>query len=155
MFGCALESEIGGMIGYWLLKTEPDTYSFDDLVTDGTTSWDGVKNPLALKHLRSMAKGDLALIYHSGNEKSIVGIAEIIRAPYPDPKAGNPRFVAVDIRAKSRLPKSIPLAEIKKRREFSTFELVRISRLSVMPVKPELWKVLMRMADRTENRKVR
>ena len=155
MFGYALESEIGGMIGYWLLKTEPDSYSLDDLLTDGTTSWDGVKNPLALKHLRSMSKGDLALIYHSGNEKSIVGIAEIIRAPYPDPKAGDPRFVAVAIRAKSRLPKSIPLAEIRKREEFSSFELVRISRLSVMPVKPELWKLLMRMAGQTEKRRAR
>ena len=138
---------------YWLLKTEPSTYSFADLVDDGATRWDGITNSLALKHLRSMAKGDLALIYHSGNEKAIVGVAVISREPYPDPKVCDPKIVVVDVRAKEGVEKSIPLAEIKSRKEFASFDLVRISRLSVMPVKPKLWTLLMHMAGGTRKRK--
>ncbi|MBI1804227.1 MAG: EVE domain-containing protein [Ignavibacteriae bacterium] len=134
-------------MAYWLLKTEPSTYSFDNLVADGTTRWDGVRNPLALKHIRSMAKGDRAMIYHSGNEKAVVGMAEVTRAPYPDPKIGNPMMVVIDIRVKARLTNNVSLAAIKKRKEFASFELVRISRLSVMPVMPKMWKLLMSMAS--------
>ncbi|SRR5258706_11348357 len=133
-------------MAYWLLKTEPSTYSFDNLVSDGTTRWDGVRNPLALKHIRSMSKGDTVMIYHSGDEKAVVGIAEITRAPYPDPKADNAVAVVVDLRAKARLANTVTLADIKKRKECASFELVRISRLSVMPVKPEIWKLLIHMS---------
>ncbi len=138
---------------YWLLKTEPSTYSFADLVDDGSARWDGITNSLALKHLRSMEKGDRALIYHSGKEKAIVGVAVITRGPYPDPKVHDPKIVVVDVRAEGPLEKNIRLAEIKSRKEFASFELVRISRLSVMPVKSELWALLMRMAGRSRNRK--
>jgi len=133
-------------MAYWLLKSEPGVYAFADLARDKTTTWDGVTNNVALKHIRAMAKGDLAFIYHSGDEKSIVGIADVASEPYPDPKAGNPKIVVVDLRAKDALARPVSLAAIKAKKEFADFALVRISRLSVMPVTAAQWKSLLAMS---------
>lgn len=133
-------------MAYWLLKTEPSTYSYADLERDGRTTWDGVSNSLALKHLRSMQKGDLAFIYHTGDEKAIVGIAEVASGAYPDPKQKDARLVVADLKPKERLPRAVTLAAVKARKEFARFELVRMARLSVMPVPADLWKLLRSMA---------
>ena len=133
-------------MGYWLLKTEPSTYSYADLERSKRACWDGVTNNLALKHIRSMEKGDLAFIYHTGDEKSIVGIAEITSAPYPDPKANDPKIVVVDIKPKQRLKNPVALSAVKARKEFADFALVRIGRLSVMPVSAAQWKTLLAMS---------
>lgn len=131
---------------YWLLKTEPSVYSYADLERDKRTVWDGVTNPLALKHLRGMKKGDLAFVYHTGDEKQIVGIAEVARDAYPDPKQNDAKFAVVDLSPRERLSEPVRLADIKARREFADFELVRMGRLSVMPVSPERWTKLCEMA---------
>jgi len=133
-------------MAYWLLKTEPGTYSYDDLERERKTVWNGVTNNLALKHIRSMAKGDLAFVYHTGDEKSIVGIAEIVSPAYPDPKAKEPRLVVVDLQPKEKLRKPVPLADVKAKKMFGDFALVRIGRLSVMPVSPAHWKALLAMS---------
>lgn len=130
----------------WLLKTEPEEYSFEQLLTDGKAVWDGVTNPLALKHIRSMKKGDFVLIYHTGKVKAVVGIAEIISDPYPDPKGDNPHVVVVELRGKSRLKTHVTLDRIKKTKEFTGFELVRIPRLSVMPVPTGMRNRILKMA---------
>jgi predicted RNA-binding protein with PUA-like domain len=130
----------------WLLKSDPDTYSFADLERDGQTRWDGVSNNLALKHLRSMHAGDEALIYHSGDDKAIVGTAEVVSEPYADPKQKDAKLVVVDLKAGPRLPRPVTLSEIKQRPDFKDFALVRMSRLSVMPVSEMQWKALMDMA---------
>ncbi len=129
------------------MKTEPSEFSYSDLEREKRGVWDGVTNNTALIHLRAMRKGDRALIYHSGGEKSIVGLADIVSDPYPDPKVGDAKVVVVDIAPAGRLPRPIPLGAIKKEKEFASFELVRISRLSVMPVPPALWKKLLAMAN--------
>ncbi len=130
----------------WLLKTEPTTYSYDNLGRDGKTRWDGVMNPVALKNIRAMMKGDVALVYHTGNEKSVVGIAEIISDAYPDPKADNPRIVVFDIAAKKKLARPVTLAEIKAKKFFAGFDLVKYSRLSVMPISKEHWDEIVKLA---------
>jgi predicted RNA-binding protein with PUA-like domain len=135
----------------WVLKTDADTYSFDDLERERRAVWDGVTNALALKHIRSMAKGDLALIYHSGDEKALVGLARIASAPYADPKAKDPKLVVVDVEADRRLPRSVPLAAIKADPAFKDLGLVRMSRLSVVPVPPAEWKRLIGMAGLPPN----
>jgi len=133
------------MANSWLLKTEPSTYSFDDLVRDRRTTWDGVSNPVALSHLRTMHTGDQAFVYHTGAEKAIVGIARIAGDPRPDPKLGDPRLVVVDLEPVRALRKPVSLAAVKADRRFADFALVRISRLSVMPVSPDFWKALLAM----------
>jgi predicted RNA-binding protein with PUA-like domain len=132
---------------YWLLKTEPGTYSFADLEREGRAVWDGVTNNLALKHLRSVKKGDQVLIYHTGDEKSVVGLAEVVSDPYPDPKSSDPRLAVVDLRATRRLPKGVPLSEIKARPDLAEFPLVRLPRLSVVPVTEAQWKLLLEMSE--------
>ena len=133
-------------MSYWLLKTEPSTYSYADLIRDKKATWDGVTNPVALKNIRAMQKGDLAFIYHTGDEKSIVGVAEIISDPYPDPKPGDQRLVVVDIKPKEKLASPVSLASVKAKTEFVDFALVRIGRLSVMPVTAAQWKSLLHMS---------
>jgi predicted RNA-binding protein with PUA-like domain len=133
------------MANAWLLKTEPSTYSFDDLVRDKRTTWDGVSNPVALSHLRAMRKGDQAFVYHTGAEKAIVGIARIAGDPRPDPKLDDPRLVVVELEPVRALRKPVSLAAVKADRRFADFALVRISRLSVMPVSPDFWKALLAM----------
>ncbi len=132
-------------MNHWLFKSDPETYSFDDLERDKTTTWDGVRNNQALIFLRQMKKGDLVLIYHSGDGKDIVGLAEIIRAAYPDPKLKDPKLVIVDLKFKQRLSRPVTLAQIKADRSFADFHLVRMSRLSVMPVPAPMWKKLLTM----------
>ncbi len=132
---------------YWLLKTEPKEYSYDDLVKDGKAAWEGVTNNLALKYIRSIRRGEQAFIYHTGSEKQIVAIAEIVTEPYPDPKAKNPNLIIIDVKPKCRLRKPIPLEQIKSRKEFTGFELVRLPRLSVMPVDEQKWKRILELSE--------
>jgi predicted RNA-binding protein with PUA-like domain len=132
------------MSRHWVLKTEPSEYGFADLVRDRRTRWEGISNPVALKHLRSMLEGDDALIYHTGNEKALVGLARVVSAPYPDPK--DPKLVVVDIEAVQPLPRAVPLAEIKAEPVFADLGLVRVPRLSVVPVEPAKWKRMLGMA---------
>jgi predicted RNA-binding protein with PUA-like domain len=130
-------------VGYWLFKQEPSSYSYDQLERDGKTVWDGVANNLALKHLRGVKKGDMAFFYHSGDEKRIVGIMEIASAPYPDLKD---KSIVVDVKPARRLPRPVTLQQIKADKAFSEWELVRISRLSVMPVPEAIWKKLSKLS---------
>lgn len=134
----------------WLLKTEPDCYSWDDLTREKKTAWDGVTNALALKHIRTMKKGDLALIYHTGDERQAVGIAEITSAPYPDPNAEDERQVVVELKPKRKLKRAITLDEIKANPAFAGWDLLRISRLSVVPVPEAMWKRLEALSAATE-----
>ena len=137
------------MANYWLLKTEPSTYSFADLEQDGSAVWDGVSNAVALKHLRLMKRGDLAFIYHTGDEKQIIGVAAVTRNAYRDPKGKDPRLVVVDLKPRERLPRPVTLAEVKACAEFRDFELGRIGRLSVMPVSEAHWRKLLQMGARS------
>ncbi len=132
-------------MAYWILKTDADTYPFDQLEREGRTVWDGVTNTLALKHLRGMAPGDAVLIYHSNVGKEIVGLARIVSAPYPDQKRTDPKLVVVDIEADRRLPKAVTLAAIKADPSFADLGLVRMSRLSVIPVPAGQWTKLLQM----------
>jgi predicted RNA-binding protein with PUA-like domain len=134
------------MTAYWILKTEPSTYSIDDLVRQKTAVWDGVKNPLALKHLRAMQPGDAVLIYHTGDEKAVVGTATVTKAAYPDPKKKDPKLVVVDLRAGGRLPAPVPLSAIKSDPQFKDLALVRMPRLSVVSASPGQWKRLLQLA---------
>lgn len=134
-------------MAYWLMKTEPDEFSYGDLEQRGREPWNGVRNNTALKHMRAMQPGDLFLFYHTGNERAIVGVGEIISAPYPDPEAGDPRYVVVDTAPRQRLH-PIPLAAIKADPRFADWELVRQSRLSVMPVSAEQWDWLHELSQR-------
>jgi len=129
----------------WLFKSDPDTYSFADLERDGKTVWDGVANNLALKHLRSARRGDAVLVYHTGEEKAVVGLAEVARDAYPDPKQKDPRLVVVDLAAGKRLARPVPLAEIKQQASLKDFYLVRMPRLSVMPVSDAQWNAIMKL----------
>jgi predicted RNA-binding protein with PUA-like domain len=133
-------------MSYWLFKSDPDTYGFPDLQRDKRTTWDGVANPVALKNLRNCKKGDKVIIYHTGDEKALIGLAEITKEAYPDPKQKDPKMVVVDIQVLKPFSKSVTLAEVKARKEFSDFALVRLSRLSVMPVTDAQWKLLRQMA---------
>ncbi len=135
------------MANHWLLKTEPSTYSYADLERDKKAVWDGVSNALALKHLRSMKRADLAFIYHTGDEKQIVGVAEVTSDPYPDPKQKDARLVVVDLKPRHRMSRPVTLSEVKADGEFRDFELVRIGRLSVMPVSESRWKKLLKMSS--------
>lgn len=132
----------------WLFKEEPTHYSFDDLVRDGKTSWSGVKNPLAQKHLRSVKKGDRVFYYHTGDEKAVIGIAKAASDAYPDPKDKAGKLVTVDVVPSKKLERPVSLAEIKARAFFVDFPLVRISRLSVMPVSDKEWSEIEKMAGR-------
>lgn len=118
----------------WLVKTEPTEYGFDDLAKAGSSRWDGVRNPVALRNLGAMRTGERVFVYHTGGEKAVVGVAEVARAAYPDPATANPKRVVVDLRAVARLARAVPLAEIKARAEFEESPLVRQGRLSVVPL---------------------
>jgi predicted RNA-binding protein with PUA-like domain len=124
----------------WLFKEEPSNYSFDELVKDKQTVWSGVKNPLAQKHLHAVKRGDRIFYYHTGNEKAVVGIAKALGDAYADPKDKTGRMAVVDVGAVRTLKRPVTLAEIKADPAFKAFPLVRISRLSVMPVSDAEWK---------------
>src|SRR5436309_15472411 len=122
------------MNSFWLLKTEPQVYSYADLERDGATVWDGVSSNAALKNIRAMQPGDLALIYHTGDERQAVGLAEITSAPYADPQLGDPKLVVVDLKPLRRLPQPVTLAAVKADPTFADFALVRQGRRAVVPV---------------------
>lgn len=130
-------------MSYWLLKTEPESYSYLDLEKLKQDRWNGVRNFTALKHLKQMRPRDLVFIYHTGREKAIVGIAEVVSLPYPDPEETDSRFVVVDIEARRRLDHPVTLQQIKQNPSFQEWELVRLSRLSVMPVRTEYWDAIL------------
>jgi predicted RNA-binding protein with PUA-like domain len=130
----------------WLLKTEPSTYSFADLQRDKRTVWDGVKNPQALKNLSQVQKGDRLFIYHTGDEKAVVGIATALSGAYADPKKDDPKLLVIELGPSAALPRPVTLAEIKASAKFTGWELVRLPRLSVMPVSPDHWTEIERLA---------
>ena len=133
-------------MAYWLLKSEPSKYSWDQMVKDGRTHWDGVRNFQAANNLRAMQEGDRAFFYHSNEGKEIVGIVEVARTFYPNPGDPSGKFGMIDVAPVSALPRSVSLAEMKGVPELAGFSLLRQSRLSVCPVSEEEWKVLCRMA---------
>ena len=122
---------------HWLLKTEPSTYSWNDLLREETATWDGVSNPVALAHLAAMKAGDDALIYHTGKEKAVIGLARVTKAAYTDPGASDPKLLVVDIKPVRPLSRAVPLAEIKADALFAHSPLVRQGRLSVVPLTDE------------------
>jgi predicted RNA-binding protein with PUA-like domain len=130
----------------WLFKEEPSNYSFDALVKDKKTTWSGVKNPLAQKHLHAVSRGDRIFYYHTGDEKAVVGIAKALGDAYADPADGSGKQAVVDVAPVRRLPRPVTLAAIKATPAFKDFALVRISRLSVMPVTDEEWERIEQMA---------
>jgi predicted RNA-binding protein with PUA-like domain len=132
----------------WLFKSDPEHYSFADLQRDGNAVWDGISNNLALQNLRKIRRGDLVLIYHSGEERAVVGTAEVVSEPYADPKLNDPKLVVVDLTAGKKLARPVPLDEIKKHSGMRSFDLVRMPRLSVMPVSEEYWRMIMEMAKK-------
>ena len=133
-------------MNYWLLKSEPDDYSYDDLERDGETVWDGVKNNLALKYIRQVEKGDKAFVYHTGKEKAVVGIATITSDPYQDPSDDDPKIQVFDLEPDKRLKRAVTLKEIKADPAFDDFKLTRNPRLSVMEVPAPLWKRIVEMS---------
>jgi predicted RNA-binding protein with PUA-like domain len=135
------------MSNYWLLKSEPENYSYADLERDGQTVWDGVSNNAALLYIRKAQPGDLALIYHTGDERQAVGIAEVISAPYSDPRENDPKLAVFDVRPVRRLVRPVTLAGVKADPFFADFALVRQGRLSVVPVTEEQWQRLLAMAE--------
>ncbi len=133
-------------VAYWLLKTEPEQYAFEDLLRDGATAWTGVRNAQAQANLRSMQEGDRAVVYHSG-ERRAVGIAEVVRGAYPDPGASDGDLVCVDVRAVAPLPAPVPLEALKLEPAFAGSALVRQGRLSVVPLSPAEWRDLVGLAE--------
>jgi predicted RNA-binding protein with PUA-like domain len=138
---------MGEPVALWLLKTEPDCYSWADLSRDKKTVWDGVNNALALKHIRSMKKGDLVLIYHTGDERAAIGVAEVTSAPYADPKEGDEKLAVFDLKAKKKLPRPVTLSDIKADKAFAGWDLLRIGRLSVVPVPQPMWDRIEELAS--------
>jgi len=136
-------------VAYWLLKTEPTVYSFTDLERDKQTVWDGVAGSLAVKHLRAMKKGDEVFIYHTGEEGAIVGAGEVTGDPYQDPKSDDRKFTVIDIKPKQRLDRPVSLSVMKKDGRFISFDLIRISRLSVMPVTPVIWAAVLEISHQS------
>lgn len=134
-------------MAYWLMKTEPDEFSYGDLESRGREPWNGVRNFTALKHMRAMQPGDPVLIYHTGNERAVAGVGQVVGDAYPDPEAGDERFVIVDVAPLYRFRRPVTLAEIKADERFADWELVRQSRLSVMPVSEERWRWLHDMGE--------
>jgi len=130
----------------WLFKEEPTNYSYDQLASDGKTTWTGVRNPLAQKHLRSVAKGDRIFFYHTGDQKSVVGIMKATGAAYPDPADKTGKLYAVDVAPVKKLKNPVTLAAIKADKAFASFALVRMSRLSVMPVDEDQWERIEKMS---------
>ena len=133
-------------MAYWLVKSEPSVYSYDQLEKDGQTVWNGVRNYAARLHLRGMKKGDEVLYYHSMEELEIVGIAKVSKESYQDPTTDDDKWVAVDLKPHKKLKKPVSLDQIKKDKRLKEMALVRISRLSVQPVTEKEWKVVMELA---------
>jgi predicted RNA-binding protein with PUA-like domain len=134
-------------MAYWLVKSEPGTWSWEDQVRDGTTFWDGVRNYQASNNLKAMKKGDLCFFYHSVNEKRIVGIVKVVKEYYPDPSDASGRFGMVDVKAVKPVKRPVTLAEIKGEPRLEEMALIRQSRLSVMPVSEEQWNLILAMGE--------
>jgi predicted RNA-binding protein with PUA-like domain len=132
----------------WLFKEEPSHYNYDNLVRDGKTSWTGVRNPVAQKHLRTVAKGDRIFFYHTGDEKAVVGIAKAAAAAYPDPADTAGKLYAVDIVPVKKLAHPVTLAAVKADKSFASFPLTRVPRLSVMPVTDDEWERIVAMSGK-------
>jgi len=131
-------------LAHWLMKSEPESYSWSDLVRDGGTEWDGVRNNAARLHLKAMRKGDEAFFYHSMSDKAVVGIMRVAREAQPDPK--DPDWVSVRVEPVRKLERPVTLAEIKAEPKLAKMELIRQSRLSVAPVRDDEWKLVLAMA---------
>ena len=134
-------------MAYWLMKSEPGTWSWDDQVRDGTAEWDGVRNHQAAANMKAMKIGDQVFFYHSVNEKQVVGIAEVVKEYYPDPTDASGRFGMVDIKAIKPIENPVTLAQIKAEPRLHDLALVRQSRLSVMPIDEDSWNLICRMGD--------
>jgi predicted RNA-binding protein with PUA-like domain len=133
-------------MAYWLIKSEPFKYSWDQFVKDKKTFWDGVRNYGARNNLRSMKKGDLAFFYHSNEGVEIVGIAQVVKESYQDPTTNETAWLAVDFKPFKKLKKSVTLAQIKAEKKLSNMALVKLGRLSVQPVTDEEWNIILEMA---------
>ena len=133
------------MANRWLLKTEPGEYSFDDLVRDTATNWDGVRNPLALKYLRTIRKGDELLIYHTGTVRAVMGLGRAASDPYPDPAQQDPKLVVVDVKPVRKLKTPVSLEAMKADPGFRGCDLLRLPRLSVMPLSDVLWRRILQL----------
>ena len=134
-------------MAHWLIKSEPETYSWDQLVKDRQTRWDGIRNYAARLHLRAMKKGDELFFYHSNKGMEIVGIGAVVREAYPDPTADDGDWAAVDVKAVKKLQKAVSLEQIKKEKKLANMALVRIGRLSVQPVTDEEWNIILKMGS--------
>ncbi len=135
-------------MNYWLVKTEPDSYSWNDLVKDKKTVWDGIRNFQARSNLKKMEKGDTVFVYHTGDEKAIIGMATVSKAAYPDPK--DPEWVVIELSAGKPLKNPVTLAQIKKDKRLTDMVLVRASRLSVQPVKPSEFDLVTALSEAKE-----
>lgn len=133
-------------LDYWLVKTEPEQYSYFDLVRLGRDRWNGVRNFRAIKYMKGMISGDQVFIYHTGKEKAIIGVAEVASLPYPDPEAGDPKFMTVDLIPRYPLPRTVSLKTVKQNPLFGGWQLISEPRLSVMPVKSEHWELVLQLA---------
>ena len=134
-------------INYWLLKSEPDAWSWDNQIKEGASMWDGVRNYLAINNLKEMKKNDLCFFYHSVTERSIVGIVKVVKEYYPDPTDKTGRFVVVDVKAIKKLKNPVSLDQIKENNKLQDIALVKQSRLSVMPLKKTEWDVIIKMSN--------
>lgn len=138
---------------HWMVKQEPETYSWDDFVNDGRTDWTGVRNYQARNNLREMKSGDAVLFYHSGKDKAVVGLAEVVKAAYPDPTADDPQWVAVDLKPVKPLKAPVPLAAIRYDKRLSGLPLIRQSQLSVMPLTKDEFDAIIGMGNGKTRRK--
>ena len=132
---------------YWLLKSEPDAWSWDNQVKEGASMWDGVRNYQARNNLKEMKKNDLCFFYHSVTERSVVGIVKVVKEYYPDPTDKTGRFVVVDVKATKKLKNPVSLDQIKENNKLQDIALVKQSRLSVMPLKKTEWDIIIKMSN--------
>ena len=142
-------------MAYWLVKSEPDAFSWDQQVANGVEPWTGVRNALAANNLKAMRRGDLTFFYHSNIGKEIVGVVRVVREAYADPSDDTGRWVCTDMQAVAPVPRKVTLAEVKAEPALADLALVRMSRLSVMPVSPEHWTILCRMTGYKQPRRPR
>jgi len=143
-----MQEGFGNMATRWLFKSEPSVYSYQQLVKDKKTVWDGVANFLALKHVKDIKKGELIFIYHTGDEKAAVGVARALSGAYPDPEKDDPRLLVVDVEPVRALAKPVTLAQVKAHPKLKNFDLVKNSRLSMMKVTDEQWEIMEEMAKK-------
>ncbi len=139
--------------GYWMVKQEPETYSWDDFVKDGKTDWSGVRNYQARNNLREMKTGERVLFYHSGKDKAVVGVAEVVKSAYPDPTADDEQWVAVDLKPMRPLKNPVPLAAIRYDKRLAELPLIRQSQLSVMPLTKDEFDIIVATGDGKTRRK--